>query len=67
MGLDAKSKSDDKSKSDKDPKKSDIKGLDEPSGDEKLKLVSQEDEKFTVNRKVALMSELVKTMVEGGM
>jgi len=33
--------------------------------DEKLKLVSQEDEKFTIAKKVAMQSELVKTMVEG--
>jgi len=65
VGLDAKAKGDDKKKDDKDPKKQMVMGLDEPASDEKLKLVSQEDEKFTVSRKVALMSELVKTMVEG--
>jgi len=42
-----------------------VKGLDADSGDDKLKLVSQEDDKFVVSRKVAMMSELVKTMVEG--
>jgi len=64
-GLDAKGK-EDKGKDGKDPKSAPVvKGLDEPSGDEKLKLVSQEDEKYVVSRKVALMSELVKTMVEG--
>jgi len=46
-------------------KKEEVKGLDEAVGDDKLKLVSQEEEKFEVPRKVALMSELVKTMVEG--
>jgi len=46
-------------------KKDDIKGLDDMASDDTVKLVSQEEEKFTVSRKVALMSELVKTMVEG--
>jgi S-phase kinase-associated protein 1 len=40
-------------------------GLDEPDGDEQLVLVSQEQEKFTVSQKVAMMSELVKTVAEG--
>jgi len=46
--------------------KDDIKGLDEenPHSDV-LTLVSAEDEKFTVAKKVATMSELVKTMSEG--
>jgi len=43
----------------------DVKGLDDGDGDEALKLVSQESEKFPVPRKVALMSELIKTMAEG--
>jgi len=43
----------------------DIKGLDAGGDDDKIKLVSQEEEKFQVSKKVALMSELVKTMVEG--
>jgi len=34
-------------------------------GDEMLQLVSTEQEKFQVERKVAIMSELVKTMAEG--
>jgi len=42
-----------------------VKGLDADIADENLKLVSQEEEKFTVPKKVALMSELVKTMAEG--
>jgi len=43
-----------------------VKGLDD-GGDsnETLRLESQEGEKFTVPKKVALMSELVKTMAEG--
>jgi len=51
-----------------DPKdakpESDIKGLDDTSNVEILKLVSQDEERFSVTRKVALMSELVKTMIE---
>jgi len=44
----------------------DLKSLSlDDSGDDKLKLVSQEEEKFPITRKVALQSELVKTMVEG--
>jgi len=51
---------------DKSEKKAEeAKSLDEPAADEKLKLISQEEEAFPVPRKVALMSELVKTMVEG--
>lgn len=42
-----------------------VKGLEDDAGDEMLKLVSQENEKFGVERKVAIMSELVKTMAEG--
>ena len=41
-----------------DNKKDDIKGLDDMASDDTVKLVSQEEEKFTVTRKVALMSEL---------
>jgi len=44
---------------------SEVKGLDDSSEDDKLKLVSSEGEKFTVSEKVASMSELVKTMYEG--
>jgi len=49
-----------------DGKKDDLKSLSlDDSGDDKLKLVSQEEDKFPVAKKVALQSELVKTMVEG--
>jgi len=51
--------------SDKKEQKSEVKGLDDGDSNETLKLVSQEDEKFTVPKKVAMMSELVKTMAEG--
>lgn len=40
-------------------------GLDLDDGDDTLQLVSQEQEKFTVSKKVANMSELVKTMSDG--
>jgi len=43
----------------------DVAGLDEPSGDERVKLTSQEGESYTIPKKVALMSELIKTMIEG--
>jgi S-phase kinase-associated protein 1 len=47
-------------------KASSIMSLDEPSGDDKLKLIAQEEsESYPVSRKVALQSELIKTMVEG--
>jgi len=46
-------------------KEEEVKGLDDGDKDETLKLVSQEEEKFTVPKKVAMMSELVKTMAEG--
>jgi S-phase kinase-associated protein 1 len=42
-----------------------VKGLDADDGNDKIRLVSQEDEKFEVPKKVALQSELVKTMAEG--
>lgn len=42
-----------------------ITGLDEGDDAEMLTLISQEQEKFTVGKKVAMMSELVKTMAEG--
>jgi len=51
-----------------DEKKNDIEdvtSLDDSNVEEKLKLVSQENDPIVVPRKVALMSELVKTMVEG--
>jgi len=52
-------------KSDKKEEVAEVKGLEAGGDDDKLKLVSQEEEKFVVPRKVAIMSELVKTMVEG--
>jgi len=45
--------------------KEEVKGLDDGGADEVLKLVSQELEKIPVPKKVAMMSELVKTMAEG--
>jgi S-phase kinase-associated protein 1 len=48
-----------------DDKKEEVKGLDDGAADEILKLVSQELEKISVPKKVATMSELVKTMAEG--
>jgi len=45
--------------------KGEVKGLDDGDADEVLKLVSQEQEKVPVPKKVAMMSELVKTMAEG--
>jgi len=45
--------------------KGEVKGLDDGGEDEVLKLVSQEQEKVPVAKKVAMMSELVKTMAEG--
>ena len=44
---------------------SDVMSLDDGGEEKKLKLVSQEGEKFEVNKKVAVQSELVKTMAEG--
>ena len=43
----------------------DVMGLDEPVGEKPLRLISQEQESFAVARKVALMSELIKTLLEG--
>lgn len=45
--------------------KDDIKGLDDDMADPNLVLVSAENEKVTISKKVAMMSELVKTMAEG--
>lgn len=45
--------------------KDDIKGLDDDMGESNLVLVSAESEKVTISKKVAMMSELVKTMAEG--
>jgi S-phase kinase-associated protein 1 len=52
-------------KGDEKGAKEEVKGLDDGSENESLTLVSQEKEKFTVPKKVALQSELVKTMAEG--
>ncbi len=56
----------DEKKNSKDESNDDVVGLDEPAGEEKLRLVSAEHDPFIVPKKVALQSELVKTMVEGG-
>lgn len=53
----------DESKSSKDE---DIKGLDDDSEEISLKLKSQETETFSIDKNIAMMSELVKTMWEGG-
>lgn len=42
-----------------------VRGLDEDDNDVKLTLISQEQEKYVVPKKVALMSELIRTIVEG--
>eukprot|EP00474_Spongospora_subterranea_P008430 CRZ08888.1 hypothetical protein [Spongospora subterranea] len=42
----------------------DIKGLDEDMADDMLRLTSQDKQVFEVERSVALMSELVKTILE---
>ena len=46
--------------------KGEVKGLDEPTDDEVLLLVSQEGAKIPVAKKIAITSELVKTMSDGG-
>jgi len=51
----------------KDDMDDNVMGLDDNPSDAKLKLVAQEGDHFTVPEKVAKMSELVKTMIEGGM
>jgi Skp1 family, tetramerisation domain len=51
---------------DGEAKGGEVKGLDDSADDDVLKLVSQEGEKVPVTKKVAMMSELVKTMAEGG-
>jgi hypothetical protein len=43
-----------------------VKGLDEDIAGEDLTLQSQDGVTFTVKRKVALGSELIKTMTENG-
>lgn len=56
----------DEKKNDKIAKDDDVMGLDDDGSDEQLKLLSQEQEAFVVSKEVAMMSELVRTMVEGG-
>jgi hypothetical protein len=46
--------------------KGEVKGLDDGGDDEVFKLVSQEGEKIPVAKKIGMLSELVKTMAEGG-
>jgi hypothetical protein len=54
-------------KEEKKEGKDEVKGLDGGGDDdETLNLVSQEGEKVPVAKKIAIMSELVKTMAEGG-
>jgi S-phase kinase-associated protein 1 len=45
--------------------KEDVMGLDDGGEEKKLRLVSSEGEKFEVSKKIAISSELVKTMAEG--
>jgi len=49
----------------KESKEAEALSLDDGGDSEILKLVSQENEKVAVPKKVAIMSELVKTMAEG--
>lgn len=42
-----------------------VKGLEDDAEIEMLKLVSQENDNFQIPKKVAIMSELIKTMAEG--
>ncbi len=42
-------------------------GLDAEVPEEKLKLTSGDNETFEVDKKITMQSELIKTMVEGGM
>jgi hypothetical protein len=43
-----------------------LKGLDADLGDDKLKLSSADNEEFDIEKKIAIQSELIKTMVESG-
>ena len=52
-------------KGSKDVKDELVMGLDDGGDEKRLKLVSQEGDKFEVTKKVAVQSELVKTMAEG--
>jgi len=58
---------DDRKKSSMDSKDDSnaVMGLDDGGEEKKLRLVSQEGEKFEVPKKVAITSELVRTMAEG--
>jgi len=49
----------------KDTKDDSVMGLDDGGEEKRLKLVSSEGDKFEVTKKVAVQSELVKTMAEG--
>lgn len=51
---------------DKKGPEEDVQGLDDDGAEETLKLMSQENQPYVVTKKVAMMSELVKTMMEGG-
>ena len=46
-------------------KQEEVLSLDEEGGDYKLYLIPRENNSFPVDRKVATMSELVKTMADG--
>ena len=59
------SKGDGKKDSSKSVPSEEVMGLDDSGDEKKLKLVSQEGDKFEVTKKVAVQSELVKTMAEG--
>jgi len=48
-----------------DVKMDSVKGLDDDSGSDILKLKSQEGEIYEVPKKICMMSELIKTMAEG--
>ena len=47
--------------------KEEVLGLDAELGEIKLSLKSSDNEKFEVEKKVALQSELIKTITDGGM
>ena len=44
----------------------DVQGLDDDVKDEILKLISEDGQIYEVPKKIAIMSELIKTMAEGG-
>jgi hypothetical protein len=43
-----------------------LKGLDADIAEDKLKLSSADNEEFEIEKKVAVQSELIRTMVESG-